>query len=78
MAELGPGCVASSRHHQFQKYISETLTQSRSRGFRNRIVVYLNWCWAWFTYGRGARLITGVAPRNKAAAQWTLIVNKGR
>ena len=28
-------------------------------GFRNRMVVYLNWSWAWFTYGRGARLITG-------------------
>lgn len=31
-------------------------------GFRNRAAVYLNWSWAWFTYGRGARLITGVAP----------------
>ena len=31
-------------------------------GFRNRIVVYVNWSWAWFTYGRGARLITGEAP----------------
>ena len=29
-------------------------------GFRNRLVVYVNWSWAWFTYGRGARLITGV------------------
>ena len=28
-------------------------------GFRNRLAVYLNWAWAWFTYGRGARLITG-------------------
>lgn len=27
-------------------------------GFRNRLVVYVNWSWAWFTYGRGARLIT--------------------
>ena len=31
-------------------------------GFRNRVVVYVNWSWAWFTYGRGARLITGDAP----------------
>lgn len=31
-------------------------------GFRNRAVVYVNWSWAWFTYGRGARLITGVPP----------------
>jgi NADH:ubiquinone reductase (H+-translocating) len=34
-------------------------------GFRNRAAVYLNWSWAWFTYGRGARLITGAAPRSE-------------
>ncbi len=34
-------------------------------GFRNRLVVYVNWSWAWFTYGRGARLITGVAHRGE-------------
>ena len=28
-------------------------------GFRNRTAVFLNWIWAWLTYGRGARLITG-------------------
>jgi NADH:ubiquinone reductase (H+-translocating) len=28
-------------------------------GFRNRLSVFLNWTWAWLTYGRGARLITG-------------------
>jgi NADH:ubiquinone reductase (H+-translocating) len=28
-------------------------------GFHNRIAVFLNWVWAWLTYGRGARLITG-------------------
>jgi NADH dehydrogenase len=28
-------------------------------GFRNRLAVFLNWVWAWLTYGRGARLITG-------------------
>lgn len=28
-------------------------------GFRNRIVVSLNWLWLYFTYQRGARLITG-------------------
>lgn len=27
--------------------------------FRSRVVVYLNWSWAFFTYGRGARLLTG-------------------
>jgi len=29
--------------------------------FRSRVMVYLNWSWAWFTYGRGARLLTGNA-----------------
>jgi NADH:ubiquinone reductase (H+-translocating) len=28
-------------------------------GFRNRIVVLINWAWSYFTYQRGARLITG-------------------
>jgi NADH dehydrogenase len=22
------------------------------------LTVYVNWSWAWFTYGRGARLLT--------------------
>jgi NADH:ubiquinone reductase (H+-translocating) len=35
-------------------------------GFRNRVMVYVNWSWAWFTYGRGARLIIGVPPRDEA------------
>jgi NADH:ubiquinone reductase (H+-translocating) len=34
-------------------------------GFRNRLVVYVNWAWAWFTYGRGARLITGEPPHDE-------------
>jgi NADH dehydrogenase len=34
-------------------------------GFRNRIVVYVNWCWLWFSYGRGARLITGPLPKEE-------------
>ena len=28
-------------------------------GFRNRFLVMFEWAWAYFTYGRGARLITG-------------------
>ena len=28
-------------------------------GFRNRLVVMIDWAWAYFAYGRGARLITG-------------------
>ncbi|UDL96316.1 NAD(P)/FAD-dependent oxidoreductase [Lichenihabitans sp. PAMC28606] len=34
-------------------------------GTRNRIAVYLNWAWAWLTYGRGARLITRLDPRTR-------------
>jgi NADH dehydrogenase len=29
-------------------------------GARNKILVYLNWVWAWMTYGHGARLMTGI------------------
>ena len=28
-------------------------------GFRNRIVVAIQWLWAYFTFQRGARLIVG-------------------
>ena len=28
-------------------------------GFRNRVMVLLEWAWSYFTYERGARLITG-------------------
>jgi len=28
-------------------------------GFRNRIIVLIQWAWSYFTYERGARLITG-------------------
>ncbi len=28
-------------------------------GFRNRLLVLLEWAWSYFTFGRGARLITG-------------------
>jgi NADH dehydrogenase len=28
-------------------------------GFRNRIIVMVQWAWSYFTYERGARLITG-------------------
>lgn len=33
-------------------------------GFRNRLIVALNWLWAYFTFQRGARLITGSATVN--------------
>jgi NADH dehydrogenase len=28
-------------------------------GFRNRLAVMSNWMWSYFTFTRGARLITG-------------------
>ena len=28
-------------------------------GFKNRVFVFLQWCWSYITYKRGARLITG-------------------
>jgi NADH dehydrogenase len=31
-------------------------------GFRNRLIVLLDWLWAYLTYQRGARLITGTEP----------------
>jgi NADH dehydrogenase FAD-containing subunit len=31
-------------------------------GFRNRLVVSLNWLWAYLTFERGSRLITGATP----------------
>ncbi len=40
-------------------------------GFRNRFAVMFNWAWSYFTYQRGARLITGrrlsLLPRKKLA-----------
>jgi NADH dehydrogenase len=31
-------------------------------GFRNRVIVMLQWAWSWVTFQRGARLITGPVP----------------
>ena len=31
-------------------------------GFRNRLIVMIQWAWSYFTYERGVRLITGDAP----------------
>jgi NADH dehydrogenase len=38
-------------------------------GFRNRMMVFLNWAWAYFTYGLGARLITGRRGRGPTEGQ---------
>lgn len=31
-------------------------------GFRNRLAVFMQWCYAYFRYRRGARIITGLIP----------------
>lgn len=43
-------------------------------GFRNRTVVMFEWAWAYLSYQRGARLITGnpqeIAPESQELARW--------
>ncbi|MGH7523629.1 MAG: NAD(P)/FAD-dependent oxidoreductase, partial [Gemmatimonadales bacterium] len=34
-------------------------------GFRNRVLVLIEWGWSYLTYGRGARLITGEVDHGK-------------
>jgi NADH dehydrogenase len=34
-------------------------------GFRNRVVVLVQWAWAYFTYQRAIRLITGSEPERE-------------
>jgi NADH:ubiquinone reductase (H+-translocating) len=54
-------------------------------GFRNRFIVFVNWCWAWLTYARGSRLIIGnegsrfaPGPRRPAAVEASgLISSRG-
>lgn len=38
-------------------------------GFRNRLAVATNWLWAYLTFERGARLITGAPPSSPAEEQ---------
>jgi NADH dehydrogenase len=35
-------------------------------GFRNRLAVLLQWAYSYFTYKRGARIITSVTPAKEA------------
>jgi NADH dehydrogenase len=37
-------------------------------GARNKVLVYVNWVWAWLTWGSGARLITGIGRESGSAA----------
>jgi len=41
-------------------------------GFRNRSAVFLQWVWAYFTYGKGARLISG------PVGTWGILGRPGR
>ena len=43
-------------------------------GFRNRFTVLFNWAWAYFTYQRGARVITN--PESSPAIPAEVIQNK--
>jgi len=38
-------------------------------GFRNRLVVMMNWCWSYFTYDSGNRLIIGRKQENAPLAE---------
>jgi NADH dehydrogenase len=35
-------------------------------GFRNKLLVMINWAWSYVTFQRGARLITGIQPSDAA------------
>ena len=37
-------------------------------GFRNRLVVLLDWAWAYWSFQRYARVVTGTGPRAAAAS----------
>ncbi|HEY3122891.1 MAG TPA: hypothetical protein VGK70_02390 [Thermoanaerobaculia bacterium] len=37
-------------------------------GFRNRFIVLFEWAWAYLTWQRGARLITGEIPASSDAS----------
>lgn len=49
-------------------------------GFRNRFAVMFNWAWSYFTYQRGARLITGrrlsLRPRKKLPVEASQLSNQ--
>ena len=36
-------------------------------GFRNKISVFFQWAYSYFTYKRGARIITGLAEKSRPA-----------
>jgi NADH dehydrogenase len=42
-------------------------------GFRNRLLVLLQWAWSYLTYSRGARLITGATPPKADPARAAMV-----
>lgn len=50
-------------------------------GFRNRLIVMIQWAWSYFTFDRSARLITGAAesitPQSAASPQSLVAVSDG-
>jgi NADH dehydrogenase len=47
-------------------------------GVRNRVIVYVNWLWSWFTWGRGARLITGSTRLGQGAELQAIVRSESR
>ena len=60
----GIAAVADAGFHALQRAFprgsrGSSSTSSFSSSFRNKVQVLLSWAYAYLTYGRGARLITG-------------------
>src|SRR5581483_9596230 len=47
-------------------------------GFRNRLVVLVDWAWSYLTYDRGARAIVGAVDRRAAADGDRVVLIEGR
>ncbi len=60
--------VQSEKNRQTNRYFAAWFMWSFAHvmfliGFRNRLSVMLNWAWYYFSFNRGARLITGKKPK---------------
>lgn len=47
-------------------------------GFRNRVIVFVNWAWAFFTYGRGSRLVEGKVWQEVEEGHLSGLENRGK
>ncbi len=47
-------------------------------GYRNRVIVFVNWAWAFFTYGRGSRLVEGKVWQEVEEGHLSGLENRGR